>query len=71
MPALVQQLRWAMQFILDLASPSGKALLIGLHFCTRWLERNPDCRCVKQKPQEVTCLACSTEEVYSATTTTI
>ncbi|KAF2183566.1 hypothetical protein K469DRAFT_507316, partial [Zopfia rhizophila CBS 207.26] len=48
-PALIPQLKNAMQYILDLAHPDGGAPPLGKDFVTRWLKRNPDCRRVKQK----------------------
>ena len=66
MPALVPQLKSTMQYNLDLSHPSGQAPPIGQHLIGRWLKRNKDCRRVKQKPQEVARLACSTKAVYRA-----
>ena len=65
MPALIPQLQNAIQYILDLNHPSGKAPLIGHHFVTRWLKRNLDYRHVKQRPQEVNRIAANVVSAYS------
>lgn len=61
-PALGPQLKNA---ILNLADPEGRAHPIGDHWVARWLARNPDCRRVKQKPQELERMAHSTVDLYS------
>ncbi|ENI03183.1 hypothetical protein COCC4DRAFT_143533 [Bipolaris maydis ATCC 48331] len=66
MPALVPQLKNAVQYLLDLEEPTGYAPKVGQHFITRWLQRNPDCRRVKQKPREITRTAAAAEEAYKA-----
>ena len=64
-PALYLQVKSAIQRILDIDDPSGNAPPLGKSFITRWLARNPDCRRVKQKPQELSRVAQNTEGVYT------
>jgi hypothetical protein len=53
MPAMVLQLKGAIQRILDLDHPDGKAPPLGQHFLIRWLAANPDCKRVKQKAKDI------------------
>ena len=53
MPAIVPQLKGAIQHILDLDHPDGKAPPLGQHFIVRWLAVNSDCKRIKQKPKEI------------------
>ena len=64
MPAMVSQLKGAIQHILNLNHPDGKASPLGQHFITHWLAANPDCKRVKQKPKELDRVAANSREVY-------
>ena len=64
MPAMVPQLKGAIQRILDLNHPDGKAPSIGQHFITSWLAANPDCKRIKQKPKEINWVAANSRKVY-------
>ena len=63
---MVPQLKGAIQRILDLDHPDGKAPPLGQHFITRWLATNLDYRRVKQKLKELNWVAANSVEVYKA-----
>ncbi|KAK7178185.1 transposase [Paraphaeosphaeria sporulosa] len=58
-------LKGAAQYILDRAHPDGSAPLLSKDWTTRWLHRNPECRRMKQKSQEINRTAIATFEAYS------
>jgi hypothetical protein len=64
MPAMVLQLKGAIQRILNLDHPDSKAPPLGQHFLTRWLAANPDCKCVKQKAKDINQVAANSRKVY-------
>ena len=63
---MVPQLKGAIQRILDLNYPNGKAPPLGQHFITRQLATNLDYRRVKQKLKELNWVAANSVEVYKA-----
>ncbi|KAK7179101.1 uncharacterized protein CC84DRAFT_520111 [Paraphaeosphaeria sporulosa] len=65
MPCLMLQLIGAAQYIIDRAHPNGRAPPLSKDWLSRWLERNPDCRRMKQKSQNINWTAMATFEVYS------
>ena len=63
---MVPQLKGAIQRILNLNYPDGKAPPLRQHFITHWLATNLDCRRVKQKLKELNWVAANSVEVYKA-----
>ncbi|KAF1975418.1 hypothetical protein BU23DRAFT_458404, partial [Bimuria novae-zelandiae CBS 107.79] len=53
MPCLMPQLTGAAQFLIDRDHPDGRAAPLGKEWLTRWIERHPECRRIKQKPQDI------------------
>ena len=64
--AIVPQLKGAIQRILNLNHPNGKAPPLGQHFITRQLAINLDYKRVKQKLKELNQVAANSIEVYKA-----
>ena len=63
---MVPQLKGAIQRILNLNHPNGKAPPLRQHFITRWLATNLDYRRVKQKLKELNWVTANSVEVYKA-----
>ena len=63
---MVPQLKGAIQRILDLNHPDGKAPPLGQYFIMRQLATNLDYRRVKQKLKELNQVAANSIEVYKA-----
>ena len=63
---MVPQLKGAIQRILNLNHPNGKAPPLRQHFITRQLAANLDYRRVKQKLKELNRVAANSVEVYKA-----
>jgi len=64
MPALVPQIKSAAQLLLDKSHPELSAPPLGKDWVTRWLQRNPDCRRVRQKPRNIERSASDEKALY-------